>query len=151
MELFEIERKLTQLLEPEAVEVVDMQLSRARSRILLRIFLDKTGGITLDDCAYFSDRIGALVDEQELLSGPYVLEVSSPGVDRVVKKEKDFKRFAGLAVRVRLKTLQEGRRHFAGKLLGFENGQVLIEMDGRVWRFVAGEIAQARLDPKVEV
>src|SRR5437016_1113302 len=108
MQLSAIEQAVTPLLDQEKAELVDLKFVQEGHRWVLKLFLDKPGGITLDDCAYFSDRIGSVLDESNAIGKSYVLEVSSPGIDRVVKKEKDFKRFAGQPVKVRLKLPQNG-------------------------------------------
>ena len=119
MDAARIENVVEPLLAQEAAELVDIEWLHENGRQVLRFYLDKKGGITLDDCEHLSSRIGALLDEADFISGAYVLEVSSPGLDRVLKKEKDFVRFAGKTVQVRLKAPQEGRRNFKGVLRGF--------------------------------
>ncbi|MDD5628561.1 MAG: ribosome maturation factor RimP [Elusimicrobia bacterium] len=139
------------LLEQEAAELVDIEWVHEHGRQILRFYLDKGGGITLDDCEHLSHRIGALLDEADLIPGAYVLEVSSPGLDRVLKKEKDFIRFAGRAVRVRLQAAQEGRRNFKGTLRGCAEGKVALECEGTRFEFPLGLIGEARLDDRAEV
>lgn len=146
--------KLEALLEPllaqESAELVDIEFLHESGRPILRLYLDKDKGITLDDCAALSDRIGALLDESNSVPGPYVLEVSSPGLDRVVKKEKDFLRFAGRGAKIRLKSPLAGRRNFTGTLAGFEQGQVVITAGEETFRFLIAEIAEARLQVEVK-
>lgn len=144
-----IEAAVSPVLEQEAVEMVDLQYLREGGRWVLRFFLDKEGGITLADCEYLSDRIGALLDQGNLIEHAYALEISSPGLDRVIKKEKDFRRFAGRRVRVRLRNPLEGRRKFLGRLLGFEQGRVLLECEGKPLHFPSDAVEEARLEPEV--
>ncbi|MDD5657957.1 MAG: ribosome maturation factor RimP, partial [Elusimicrobia bacterium] len=151
MDASDIEKLVEPLLAQEEAELVDLQSLRESGRLILRFFLDKPGGITLDDCEHLSNRIGALLDEADAVAGSYVLEVSSPGLDRVLKKEKDFLRFAGKAVKVRLRAAREGRRNFKGTLIGFEAGRVLLEGEGGRWEFPLPEIDEARLDYSAEV
>ena len=139
------------LLAQEAAELVDIEWLHEHGRQVLRFYLDKKGGITLDDCEHLSNRIGALLDEADLVPGSYVLEVSSPGLDRVLKKEKDFARFAGKAVQVRLKVPQDGRRNFKAVLQGSVDGKVVIECEGARFEFPLGLIEEARLDDRAEV
>src|SRR3954462_6682069 len=101
MDAKEIEAILTPVIEQEGGELVDLQWRREGHQWVLRLFLDKPNGISLDDCAHFSDRVGAFLDEKDAIEQSYVLEISSPGLDRVIKKDKDFARFAGKAVKVR--------------------------------------------------
>ena len=151
MDAARIEQLIEPLLQQEAAELVDLQLVHESGRQVLRFYLDKEGGITLDDCEHLSNRIGALLDEADLVSGSYVLEVSSPGLDRVLKKEKDFARFAGRAVQIRLKTPQDGRRNFHGLLQGFSEGKVRIDCEDRRFEFPWELIGEARLDYRSEV
>ena len=151
METAAIEKLVEPLLAQECAELVDLEVLREHGRQVLRFYLDKSGGITLDDCEHLSNRIGALLDEADAVSGAYVLEVSSPGLDRVLKKEKDFARFAGKPVQVRLKLAQDGRRNFKGVLTGFSDGKVRIECEGKPFEFPLPLIDEARLDSRAEV
>ena len=151
MQLSAIEQAVTPVLEQEKAELVDLKFVQEGHRWVLKVFLDKAGGITLDDCAYFSDRIGGALDESNVIGKSYVLEVSSPGIDRVVKKEKDFRRFTGQTVKVRLKLPQNGQRNFKGRLLGFEDGKVIVESEGKSMQFAIDQIDEARLDPEVDI
>lgn len=151
MDLSKVEQLLAPMLEQENAELVDLKFVQEGHRWVLKVFLDKSGGITLDDCAYFSDRIGSLLDEKDIITKSYVLEISSPGINRVIKKESDFKRFSGQAVKLTSKIPQEGQRHFKGKILGFEDGQVLIEAGGKTHRFPLSQIDEARLDSEVDI
>ena len=150
MEAKALEEMLTPLVEQESAELVDLTFRKEGAQWVLRVFLDKADGFTLDDCAYFSDRIGALLDEKNAVSRAYVLEVSSPGLDRVIKKEKDFIRFSGKAVKLRLKAPEAGQRNYAGLLRGWKDGGVLLECDGQQKRFGAGLIDEVRLDYTAE-
>ncbi|MBI5239640.1 MAG: ribosome maturation factor RimP [Elusimicrobia bacterium] len=151
MDTSAIETLVEPLLTQEGAELVDLEVLRERGRQILRFYLDKTGGISLDDCEHLSNRIGALLDEADAVAGSYVLEVSSPGLDRVLKKEKDFVRFAGQAVVVRLKLPQDGRRNFKGILAGFSDGKVKVECEGKPFEFPLPLIDEARLDYRAEV
>ena len=107
----EIEKAVETLLEPclekEGIELVDVEYVRERDWIL-RIFIDKEGGVDLNDCQHISEEAGALLDEKDLIAGNYLLEVSSPGIDRILKKDKDFRRFAGSDVDVKLYARLDG-------------------------------------------
>lgn len=151
MEAKALEEMLAPLVEQESAELVDLTFRKEGAQWILRVFLDKADGFTLDDCAYFSDRIGAMLDEKNAVSRAYVLEVSSPGLDRVIKKEKDFVRFSGKAVKLRLKAPESGQRNFAGVLRGWKDGKVLVECDGQQKAFGAGLIDEVRLDYTAEV
>lgn len=151
MDTARIEGVVEPLLRQEEAELVDLEMVHEHGRQILRFYLDKKGGITLDDCEHLSNRIGALLDEADAVSGAYVLEVSSPGLDRVLKKEKDFARFAGKAVQVGLRVPQDGRRNFKGTLQGFVDGKVVVECEGKRFEFPLGLIGEARLDYRAEV
>jgi ribosome maturation factor RimP len=146
-----LEKALTPLIEQESSELVDLTFHKEGAKWVLRVYLDKEGGITLDDCAYFSDRIGSLLDETNLVDRAYVLEVSSPGLDRIVKKEKDFIRFSGKAVTLRLKAPEQGQRNFKGTLRGYKDGKVLVEIERAAREFAQPLIDEVRLDYTDEV
>ena len=118
---------------------------------MLRLFLDKTGGITLDDCAYFSDRVGAMLDVGDKIPQSYVLEVSSPGLDRVIKKDKDFERFAGKPVKLCLKLPENGQRRFSGVLKGLNGGKVEVQVADDLKAFARETIDELRLDDSAAV
>ncbi len=146
MDLSKLEALMTPLLEQEGAELVDLEYVREGSQWVLRVYIDKPPRISLDDCAYFSDRIGSLLDSSGILAAAYVLEVSSPGIDRVIKKEKDFQRFTGKAVKIQLKEPLEGRRNFSGVIRGCQGGQVAFECEGKTFSFEIGLIEEARLN-----
>lgn len=142
----EIEKLLEPLCEQENAELVDLSYAKEGPRWVLRVFLDKPNGLTLDDCAYFSERIGALIDSAGAIDRAYVLEVSSPGLDRVIKKPKDFERFAGKTVRVRLRSPLGGQRNFKGVLKGMREGRVAVDCETGPREFELGEVDEARLE-----
>lgn len=146
MDAKEIEALLTPLIEVEGAELVDLQWRKEGPQWVLRLFLDKSSGITLDDCAYFSDRVGATLDEGDKITRSYVLEVSSPGLDRVIKKDKDFERFAGKPVKLRLKLPENGQRRFSGTLKGLSEGKVAVQVEKDLRTFARENIDEVRLD-----
>lgn len=146
MDAKELEALLTPLIEQEGGELVDMQWRREGHRWMLRLFLDKPAGLTLDDCEYFSNRVGALLDEKDCISESYVLEVSSPGLDRVIKKDKDFARFAGKPVKLKLKLPENGQRRFAGVLQGLDEGKVAVQVGAELKKWPREGIEEVRLD-----
>jgi len=156
IDLTAIERSVGELLATEAAELVDMRYLQEGGRWVLRFYVDKHGGISLDDCEYLSGRIGALLDATEAMTSAYVLEVSSPGLDRILKKERDFQRFAGHKVRLRLREPLDGQRRFRGRLGGMDAGALVLEVPApspeepaRVLRLALEGIEEARLDPEV--
>ncbi len=118
------------LAEAEGCELVDVQYRREGGGWILRVFLDKPGGITLDDCQRVSQQLGDLLDVEDPIEHPYTLEVSSPGLERPLVSEADFTRFAGRVVRVQTEAPVEGQRRFRGRLLGIAGGRVRLEVDG---------------------
>ncbi|MBI3548123.1 MAG: ribosome maturation factor RimP [Elusimicrobia bacterium] len=150
-DLSKIEAAVQGVLEQESVELVDLKFVQEHGRMVLRFFLDKTGGITLDDCAYMSNRIGSMLDMTDLIPTAYTLEVSSPGVDRVLKREKDFLRFVGHRAKVRLKAPLEGRRNFMGYVKTLENGSVVLEAGEQTVTLPLTDIEEARLSPDLEI
>ncbi len=151
MNLEKIAELVGPVLEVEKTELVDLEFLQEHGRWVLRFYLDKGSGVTLADCEYLSDRIGAVLDSGDLMDRSYVLEVSSPGVDRPLKKGKDFERFSGRRVSVVLRRPSEGRRRFKGRLEGFSEPWVRVLVEGLERRFDLADIAEARLDAGAEV
>jgi ribosome maturation factor RimP len=143
--------RLIELLEPPLAalgyELADLDAHLGR-RGLLRIFIDREGGVTIDDCSRVSEQLGAWLDVEDPLPGSYVLEVSSPGFDRRLRTPAHFARFAGENVKMELRDPRDGRRRVSGRLQGAEGEEVLIEVDGEVWRVALNNIAVARLAPQ---
>ncbi|MDQ3027369.1 MAG: ribosome maturation factor RimP [Pseudomonadota bacterium] len=125
-------------------ELVDLESSRGG---LLRIFIDSPSGITVEDCARVSNHLtrAFVVEGIEYER----LEVSSPGLDRPLKRAEDYARFAGQNASVRLKLPRDGRRRFEGLLVGFEEGAVVLEVEGERQTFAMADIDRARLVPDV--
>lgn len=146
MDLLKIEKLIVPLLEQESAELVDVSYAKEGSRWVLRVYVDKSAGVTLDDCAYLSERIGSLIDSQNAIAAAYVLEVSSPGIDRVIRKEKDFKRFVGKPVKIRLKEAVGERRNFSGAIKNCEGGRVTLDCEGSEFSFGLSEVEEARLN-----
>jgi len=127
-------------------ELVDLDV-RIGGRGLLRIYIDSVSGVTLDDCEMVSKQVGALLDVEDPLPGSYVLEVSSPGLDRRLRTAAHFERFIGEEIKIQLSRAQEGRRRFRGRLLGLEAGVVALEVDGKTWNLSLDDIDVATLVP----
>ena len=126
-----LETRLTALAEQVAasmgLEVVLAEVKGGGNRSIVRIFIDQPDGISLSDCERFSKRFSVLLDVEDFVPFSYVLEVSSPGLDRPLVKEKDFERFSGKAVRVRTRFPVEGQKNFRGRILGVNGGRLLLE------------------------
>ncbi len=126
-------------------ELVDFEISQRGK--MLRVFLDKPGGITIDDCAQVSNHLSRLL-AVELDYDYDRLEVSSPGLDRPLKKESDFVRFAGQKVQLKLRIPLEGRKNFIGMLQGIEAGDVQLDVDGVKTAIPLSNVEKARLVPQ---
>lgn len=115
----------------EGLELVHWEAVGPRGNFVLRIYIDKPGGVTHGDCEVVSNQVGTLLDVEGLISNRYILEVSSPGIERGLYKRQDYERFAGS--RVKLKTAEpiDGQRNFRGKLIGLAGDSIKIEADGR--------------------
>lgn len=146
-----VERETQELIHPilvrNGMELVDVTFHLEAGRWVLRVFIDKPGGVSLDDCAHISHQIEDLIEVEDVIPQRYFLEVSSPGLDRVLKKESDFQRFCGEKVRVRTHEALNGRRNFKGRIVRCEQGILELEdMDGERFEFSLDGIEKARLD-----
>ena len=133
------------LAEELAVELVDVELVKEGSQWFLRIYIDKEGGMDLDTCEIFSRRLGEILDEDDPISQAYRLEVSSPGIERVLKKEKDFVRFSGQKVKINLFEAIDGKKQLIGLLMGIQDGKVKVEADEKVYELALAQISKANL------
>ena len=145
--------QLGALLEP-AIEALGYQLVGVEYRsggpggALLRVYIDCEGGITADDCERVSYQVSGLLDVKDPIPGHYTLEVSSPGLDRLLFRREDYERFAGSLVKLRMAVPQEGRRKYQGRLLRLEGGNVVVDQDGEEVALALDQIEQARLVPE---
>lgn len=146
----DVEKVISPLAASEHMEIVDVQFASEAGKKVLRIFLDKEGGINLSDCEKMSEKLGAVIDESNLVRDGYVLEVSSPGLDRVLKKEKDFVRFTGQKARITVFAPIGGQRNFTGPIVSAGGGNVTIDdVTGKQVTIQIDKIAKARLDPEI--
>lgn len=143
-----VEALLEPILDADGIELVDVEYVRERNWIL-RIFIDKEGGVDLADCQSISEKAGEILDEKDIIPDNYMLEVSSPGLDRVLKKDKDFRRYAGSDVDVKLfAPLEEaGGKAFTAHLEGLtEEGDLALTLtDGTEIALDRDKISQVRL------
>jgi len=115
---------------------------------VLRLYIDQAQGVTLDDCEKVSRQVSAVLDVADPIPGTYNLEVSSPGLDRPLRRSADFAARTGQRARIELALPLNGRRRFSGTLRGLEKDEVLIEVDGAVFRLPMAQISKARLAPE---
>ena len=113
----QVESLMAEILSGTKYELVDVEYVKEGRDWYLRIFIDKAGGIDLDDCQTISERLSARLDALNIISSAYILEVSSPGIDRILKKDKDFVREAGKVVDVTLYAPLDGKKSFVGELI----------------------------------
>ncbi len=131
MQVTALESKIIEIIAPSlegmGYEIVRVQMQEG-GRKTLQVMLEKAGGedVSIDDCERASRQISALMDVEDPIEGNYNLEVSSPGVDRPLTREKDFERFVGYEVKISLATPLEGRKRFSGELCGVKDGGVLM-------------------------
>ena len=112
------------------LEIVEVELRGGGKARMLRIFIDKPGGVTHEDCANLSREVGTILDVEDIIpGGSYLLEVSSPGLDRKLTRAADYERFTGSRVKVITRQPVNGSRHFEGRLESFERGRLTIEMN----------------------
>ncbi len=134
------------ILSDEGLELVEIQFRREKRGWVLRLFIDKEGGITLDDCANISREIGRLLDIEDFISVPYILEVSSPGLTRPLKDEKDFLKYRGRLIKVKTFSPVEECRQFKGRLLGITDKNIELEVSGRILHIPLSNVAKANLE-----
>ena len=140
------------ILESLGMELVDIEFVKAGRDSVLRLFIDKEGGITLDDCADVSRELSAILDVEDIIPGHYSLEVSSPGLDRPLKTPADYERFAGRLVKVRtFEALPDDagnkRKTFIGRLEGLVDGNVAMKLsEGPSASIPLDKVAKANLE-----
>jgi ribosome maturation factor RimP len=145
VDLAKIREAAERVASSEGVEIVDVEWKVGRQR-LLRVYIDKPQGITHGDCQRVSEQLGVLLDVEDLVPGPrYVLEISSPGLDRKLKKPAEFERFAGRKARISLAEPVENASFYEGRLAGVVDGKVRLELDGRTVLLPLDRICKASL------
>lgn len=137
------------IVEGLGYEVVDIEFRPHPKNGLLRIYIDKPEGILLEDCELVSRQVSSMLDVEDPIPGQFNLEISSPGMDRPIRKKADFERFAGEVVKIKLSVpTLEGQRNFTGKLIGMKDEDVVLEMDGETYYLPLDSIDKARLVPQ---
>ena len=144
-----VTQSVIELIEPgllaKGIELVDVEFKKEGKNWVLRIFIDKEGGVTLEDCQKISRLAGDLIEVEEVIEPAYTMEVSSPGLNRVLKKEKDFIRFSGKKIGVQCHAPLNGRKKFAGILKDFKNQSIHLEVDGQLQIIPINRVAKANL------
>jgi ribosome maturation factor RimP len=140
------------LLASLGIELVELEYKRDGRNMVLRLFIDKPGGVSLDDCAGVSRELSQILDVEDFIREYYTLEVSSPGLDRPLKKEDDYRRYAGRIVKIRtFEALPDAagnkRKTFLGTLVGLEDGIVKLQLtEGQAAELPLEKIAKANLE-----
>ena len=144
-----ITQSVIELIEPvllaNGLELVDVEFKKEGKSWVLRVYIDKESGVTLADCQKVSGLTGDLIDVEDVIDLDYTLEVSSPGLNRVLKKEKDFIRFCGKKISVQCHAPLNGKKRFIGCLTNFENQSIHLEMDGQLHAIPLNRVAKANL------
>ncbi len=145
-----IEQTVAKALEAGGVELVDLVIQNQGKKKLLQFFVDKVGGVTLDDCGELTDKIDSVLEMENLIDGAYILEVSSPGVQRVLKKPAHFKQFLTQRVKIVLKVPLEGRGFFTGVIASADDEGFTLDDGTNQYRFAYDNIKKANQDPVLE-
>ena len=136
------------IVEQAGCSLWDVEYVKEAGEWFLRVYIDKEGGVSIDDCEAVSRPLSDLLDEADPIEGSYTFEVSSAGADRVLKKPEHFEQFMNSEVEVKLYRPREGRKDFVGLLRGYEDGGVTLEVGNETQSFTKQEIALVRLYPR---
>lgn len=140
------EELIMPVIEQNQFELVNVEFVKEGSNWYLRLYVDKEGGITIDDCEKVSRAMSDILDREDYIEESYILEVSSPGLGRPLKKDKDFVRSIGSEVEIRLYKPVDGQKEYNGILKSFDKDNVVIELeDGMEKSFLRSGIALIRL------
>lgn len=142
----QVEKLIEKVLEREGVEIVDIEFIPASRGGRLVIYIDKEGGVDIDTCARVSEIVSPILDTTDLFTSRYYLEVSSPGIERRIKKKRDFEKFRGSTVKVETKTAVEERKNFKGVIKDVQDEGFLLETeDGKTFEIAYENIKKANL------
>ncbi len=140
-----IKKQVLPLIEKEGLELVDLVLKGSGPTSILRVYVDRAGGITLNECAKLSEKLSDYLDLEDLIPHRYTLEVSSPGLDRPLVSEGDFKRKIGEEVKVFLKSALEEKTEFEGKLVDFQDNKVFLNKEKEIKVIPFEKIEKAKI------
>lgn len=139
-----VSQEVEKIIAPTKLELVDVEYVRERNWYL-RVFIDKEGGVDLEDCQSVSEKLSKILDEKDPISDNYLLEVSSPGLDRVLRKEKDFIRYAGRTVDIHFFKPHDGTKLMVAEIVKKEGTLLTVQKDGKEEQLDMSEISQIRL------
>jgi ribosome maturation factor RimP len=151
MDLFQDKiRELAEpLVESEGMELIHVECLKMKSRWIIRLYMDKEGGVTIEDCSQVSNQLGDLLDVHDVPPGPYTLEVSSPGLDRPLSRDEDFLKFRGSRVTVKAKEKIDGIQHFSGVLQDYRDDvggkTLIIDVAGKMFQVPRNKIVKANI------
>ena len=141
--------KLERIVEFAGMELVHVEARRESGGTILRLYIDREGGVTLEDCARVSRQVSAELDADDPLPGRYTLEVSSPGLDRPLVRPADYTRFLGKEAQVQTHEALAGRKRFKGTLAGADAVGIRIDVDGVSYAITYAQIERAKLVPEI--
>jgi len=145
--------ELNKLVEPVIInmgyELSDLEVKQDGPNKLVRFFIDKPEGITLEDCESVSQQVSLILDVEDIVNEDYTLEVSSPGLNRKLTKIEHYLRFLGSEVKIKLHSSIEGRKNYRGKLLVADENEIEIEVDGQMHKIPTESIDSTRLVPNI--
>ena len=144
--LQEVRQVIDPILQSQGVELVDLEYQRESQGWVLRVYIDRDGGITLGDCSELSGELGAVLEVRDLIANSYTLEVSSPGLTRPLKRPEDYDKFRNRLVKIRTFEPIEGRKNFKGILQGLEGEKVYLQAEGKILAIPFQGIAKANLE-----
>jgi ribosome maturation factor RimP len=139
----EIQQLVQRIVDSEGMELVDVEFKSGRSRNLVRVFIDKVGGVTLDDCENISRQLGAILDVKDLMKNAYILEISSPGVDRPMRTDRDYERSLGRTMRVTFHGQNGDSQQMIGRLLEVTDAAIVLDVEGKLTSIARDQIIKA--------
>jgi len=144
-----IAQSVIELIQPALLangfELIDVEFKKEGKNWTLRIYIDKENGVTITDCQKVSGLVGDLIEVEDFITPGYILEVSSPGLNRTLKKEKDFIRFSGKKISVQCHVPLNGQKKFIGFLTKFKDKSIHLEMDGQLYSIPLNRVSKANL------
>ncbi len=142
----QVTRTVEPILQESAIELVDIEFRPSGKRWLLRIYIDKEGGVSIADCERASKEMSRLLDVEDIIDHPYVLEVSSPGLTRRLRKKADFERSKGKMCRIVTRSEVDGKNEFRGEIVFVAEDEVKIRDESDIHRIPLSVIAKANLE-----
>lgn len=136
---------LEEALTEYAIEIVDIEYRKEHGSWVFRVYIDHEDGVDHSRCQEASGVIGGILDKHDLITHAYTLEVSSPGLDRVIKKERDFQRFSGKMVKLKTYEAIDGQKNFKGVLKGIQEDNIILEVEGKSIPIPRNNAKQVRL------